>query len=201
MSLELASAGPRPGMVERSASAGPDSEAIDRRLQQFWDMLRSRAGTVQGDTGQPPKGQPINTWLFNRTFELKVLVSRVSMHLPADQRAKLFHQLDRLHDPDDWREDDAAIGPASFKTLLRLLLRYRNLGRPSLGISQFGQILVGWNDARGTLTVECLANDEIAWTVSHKLGERQESAAGRTWLHRFSDVIAPYDPSHWFVAT
>jgi hypothetical protein len=149
------------------------------------------AGLVAGG------GRSTEDRLFDRTAELKVLISQISMHISHELRTKLFRQIDSLHDPEDWLPSDVAIEPSSFRTFLRFLLYFRTIGKPSLGISYLGQLLVGWTDDRGTLAIQCLPNDEIAWTVAHKIEGRHESAAGRTSIHRADVVLRPYDPAHW----
>jgi hypothetical protein len=136
--------------------------------------------------------------LFNVAAALKIAVSQVSMHLPADWRHLLFEKIDTLHEPDDWDESDHLADIESFKTFLRTVLQQGPMKRMSLGISDDGHILAGWKLGQDSLALKFLTGDEIRWSVVRHLDGAVESAAGQTTLSRLPLVLQPYSPECWF---
>ena len=94
-----------------------------------WERLR-------GLSKLPPSvNQPMQASkefrLFNASAALKIAVSEVSMHLPAEWRRLLFEKIDDLHEPDYWDDTDKLADLASFKTFLRTVLQQGPMKRMS----------------------------------------------------------------------
>ena len=77
-------------------------------------------------------GKSVAERLFDATAEVKMLTSQVAMHLENEWRERLFSQLDRLHDPDEWDKDDRPVERSSFSTFLKTICDLRPAVRPGL---------------------------------------------------------------------
>jgi hypothetical protein len=121
------------------------------------------------------------------------------MHLDRDQRDKIFKQLDNLLDPDEWDNQDKLLDQSSYSTFLRMILYQPPIKRPSLGLSNTGNLLAAWIEGTNRLSIECFPHDEIRWVLSRMIDGEPESAAGRTPLYRLPTVLAPYNADQWFL--
>lgn len=130
--------------------------------------------------------------IFDRLVALKVSTSQLAMHLDSAWRSGIFRQLDELLDPEEWDFSDRLPELASYQTLLRMLLALKPLKRPSLGATSTGEIIAGWVNAESRLTVECLARDQVRWTVSGTLRGQSVKAAGLNRSDLLPQVLAPY---------
>jgi hypothetical protein len=136
--------------------------------------------------------------LFNAVAALKVAVAEVSMHLEAAWRARLFTQIDMLHEPDDWDESYKITDLDSFKTFLHLILRQGPLQRLGLGIDDNGHILASWKNGRDMLSLIFLSGDKVRWAVVRHQDDEIESAGGQTSLDRLPTVLQAYNPETWY---
>ena len=175
-----------------SLAAGAESKVLQERLR----AMQKKPPSAPGDQSEP-RAQ-ITERLFNASAQLKILVSKVSMHLSDDWRQRLFRKLDSLHDPENWEQSDTLVDPGSFMGFLRLILQIGPIARMSLGVSPEGHFLTGWIRDKDSLTLEFTGRDEIRWALVRHLGDRRESAAGRTSLERLPAVLKPYSPETWF---
>jgi hypothetical protein len=130
--------------------------------------------------------------LFNIVAALKMAVAEVSMHLEPAWRAKLFRQIDMLHEPDDWDDEDKLADQDSFKTFLHMILQYGYMHGISLGIDNDGRILAGWEDGSSSLSFAFLPKDMVRWSVVHRQDEEIESASGIYSLDRLPAVLQLY---------
>jgi hypothetical protein len=175
-----------------SLAAGKESKVLRERLRAMQKTPPS------APEAQSEPGAQITERLFDASAQLKILVSRVSMHLSDDWRRRLFRKLDSLHDPDNWEQSDTLIDPGSFMNFLRLILQIGLIDPLSLGVSPEGHFLTGWVRDKDSLTLEFTGGDEIRWALVRYLGDHRESAAGRTLLERLPAVLKPYSPETWF---
>jgi hypothetical protein len=136
--------------------------------------------------------------LFNAVAALKLAVAEVSMHLDAAWRARLFGQIDMLHEPDDWDESYRPADLDSFKTFLRLILRQGPLRRLGLGIDDDGHILASWRNGKDMLSLMFLGQDRVRWAVVRHQDDEIESAGGQTSLDRLPIVLQAYNPESWY---
>jgi hypothetical protein len=136
--------------------------------------------------------------VFDALAQAKILVAQVAMHLGKDERHRLFAQLDSLHDVSEWESGDKPIERTSFATFIKLIVLLKPEVRPALGLAHSGNVIASWTKANNRLTMECFANDTVRWTLSRRLGERTERAAGESVVVRIADVLAPYQPERWF---
>lgn len=140
--------------------------------------------------------------LYDSRASFKLRVANVAMHLSTEWRKKFFKQVDSLLDEDEWDERDLPITDSSFVTLIRTVLFTKAKRRPGLGATSNGHVIAAWTTVSDDrLTIECLGDDVVRWTVVIRVGtadDRDELAAGETWVERLLEVLAPYGPDRWF---
>lgn len=134
--------------------------------------------------------------LFNSAASYKMLLSRVSMHLPVGWRERLSDQIDSLLDPEEWDEHEAPPSLESIKTFVRMLLVLKPGRRPGLAAGG-GHIFATWTVGKNRLTVECLESDRIRFALTRDM-ENSEKAAGANDISRLGAILAPYQPEVWF---
>lgn len=138
--------------------------------------------------------------LFDARANVKILLSQVSMHFSDALRNKLFHQIDLLHDPDDWEDGDDPIQLQSFNTFLRWFYLNGPPLLPNFGLSVAGNFIASWltNHNKNSLILEFLSNDRIKWFVTKFYDEEADHSSGSTKLSRITAVLAPYHTDDWF---
>lgn len=146
----------------------------------------------------PPVGQRLEERLFDATANVKILTSQIAMHLEREWRDKLFRQLDSLHDPEEWEQDDEPIQQASFATFLKAIIQIRPKHRPGLGLSHVGHLIAAWTNKSNRLTIEFLPSDRVRWVIGRLGDDEPEHIAGQTRVSRLSETLAPYGPEIWF---
>lgn len=193
--LEQATFAEVPKVTIPSLGAGSDSKLLQIRF----DQMNGR-GLSAAPTGSLLDAEKeLSSRLFSKSAQLKILISKVSMHLPDEWRRKFFHKLDSLHDPDNWEEDDNLVDASAFVTFLRFVLQVGPLERTSIGVSPEGHFLIGWKRDCDSLALEFLPNDAVHWSVVRHQTGGQESVAGRTVVGRLSAVLQPYALKDWFL--
>lgn len=181
-----------PYKFSSSQSAGDPSIAIAEKLTRHFDR---RGADVYVIT---PEAKPLAEMIFDTLASFKIHLSSVAMHLSSDERTRIFHKLDGLLDADEWDVRDAVPAISSFKTFLRLILAKRPARRPSIGAGFEGHLIAAWVNSSGRLTIECLADDKIRWSLITTLPDgSQECAAGESSLPRLNSVLQPYNAAKW----
>lgn len=136
--------------------------------------------------------------LFDATAELKILTSQVAMHMENEWRERLFAQLDRLHAPDEWDEDDRPVERPSFSTFLKAIFDLRPSVRPGLGLSNNGCLIAAWTAGKNRLTLQFMPNDRVKWIISRYVDGELDQIAGDTPVRRLTEALALHNPSEWF---
>ncbi len=136
--------------------------------------------------------------LFDATANVKILTAQVAMHLDREWRDKLFRQLDSLHDPDEWEQDDEPIQQTSFATFLKAIVQIKPTRRPGLGLSHGGHLIAAWTTGLDRLTIEFLPNDRVRWVLALHRDDEPEYFVGQTPVSRLTEGLAPHNPGHWF---
>jgi hypothetical protein len=137
--------------------------------------------------------------LFDATAAVKTLTSQVAMHLDREWRAKLFRQLDSLHDPAEWEAGDSPVGKASFVTFLKAICDLKPERRPGLGLTSMGHLIAAWTTARNDkLTIEFLSNDQVRFVLSIVYVGETERIAGKTNVARLRERLSQFEPNRWF---
>jgi hypothetical protein len=136
--------------------------------------------------------------LFDATAELKILTSQVAMHMEDEWRERLFKQLDRLHAPDEWDEEDHPVERASFSTFLKAIFDIRPAVRPGLGLSNNGCLIAAWTAGDDRLTLQFLPNDRVKWVISRYVDGELDQVAGDTPVRRLGEALALHNAGKWF---
>jgi hypothetical protein len=148
------------GRLAPSPSAGPDFKRMVIGLQGH--LLAATAGSSVSVSGRPPIYADPTQAVFDNAVALKVATGKLAMHLSERYRTKLFSEVDRVLNIENWDDDSSLIDERSFATFLRAIL-YNKIPRvPSLGVSQ-GRLLASWHARGGAqlLYVEFLADDRL----------------------------------------
>jgi hypothetical protein len=170
--------------------------AIAQRIQALQNL--PSPGSLRPEDIHTSGATPLHEHLFDALATVKIMTSQVAMHMDAQWRGKLFHQLDSLHDPAEWEEGDQPIQQSSFATFLKAMLSIKPERRPGLGLSHAGHLIAAWTTGHDRLTIEFLPNDHIRWVLSRHYDDDTERFAGDTRVDRLSKGLASYHPEHWF---
>jgi hypothetical protein len=118
-----------------------------------------------------PEANTTETRLFDARANAKMVAAQVSMHLNPEWRNKIYQQVDRLLDTEQWEEGDGLLDPAAMKTFLRFII-YANITTvPSLGMGPTGHVLAAWRVDTRRLTIEFQPSDCCRLALSHVIGE------------------------------
>jgi hypothetical protein len=182
-----------------SAGAGIDAESALARIGAMRRLLTGAAKQISTAQNVQAKSETINGKLAEKGASLKRIAASVGMYLDPDWRRRLFAKLDSLLDPAEWDGDFALPSEPSFSTFLRMIIYLHPTKRPGIGLSSKGHFLSSWTNDQDRIVVECLANDDVRWVLSHHLNGHLESGAGRTKIYRLPDVVHPYQPDELFL--
>ena len=136
--------------------------------------------------------------LFDAVASAKMLTSQVAMHLKKEWRSKLFHQIDSLHDIEEWEFEDAPLQQSSFATFLKGIIHINPKRPPGLGLSHDGHVIAAWTVDHDRLTIEFLPNERVEWVLSRHIDGDIEAAAGKTYVSRLLQCLMPYQSEKWF---
>jgi hypothetical protein len=177
-----------------SSTARDLSSTLEGMLRWADTTVLSRVGS-----GQPrvQTSKPLPERLYDALATVKVMTSKISMHLDRNWRSRLFRRLDELLNPEEWHEDDPILSASSFETYLRFVLLVRPTRDASLGVSNTGNLLAGWIDGRNRLTMELQPGDMVRWVLVRYVDDERETAAAQIGLTRLMQVLAPYQPECW----
>jgi hypothetical protein len=145
-----------------------------------------------------PSSKTIEEKLFDATASVKILASKVAMHLDRDRRNKLFSQIDSLHDIEEWDEEDRPIIDSSFETFLKAILLISPQRHPGLGLSHEGNLIATWGNTQDRLITEYLPKGFVRFVLSRIIDGEIERATGETKISRLLECLTPYQPNHWF---
>ncbi|HEY6813945.1 MAG TPA: hypothetical protein VI168_00265 [Croceibacterium sp.] len=134
--------------------------------------------------------------LFQTRAEAKIWTSQLAMRLPRPVRERLFRQIDRLHDVDEWMEGDVPLVLESYQSFVRTIVAYDVTAAASLALSARGNLYAMWGNA-DRLTIEFLPGNRLRWLVVLVGEEGVERAAGETTIARLREVLGPYQADKW----
>ena len=129
--------------------------------------------------------------------QLKAAFVSVGMHFEPRWRERIFTQIDRILDPEDWDFDEKMPEITSFQTLLRLLIFIRPACVPGLGLSSSGMLIASWTTDGDYLTIECHPKDELKWSLLIKEEGPQTVAAGAVATAKLMSELLPYRSNRW----
>jgi hypothetical protein len=134
--LSQALAGDWPGtdsMLRPESASTVVYAAASKQTVQLEQQLRELQLPPSPRMAEPARKRSLEENLFDATAAVKTLTSQVAMHLDREWRAKLFRQLDSLHDPAEWEAGDIPVQKASFATFLKAICDIRPARRPGPG--------------------------------------------------------------------
>lgn len=134
--------------------------------------------------------ESLEVTLFDVKAELKIITSEVSMHIDSILREKLFKQIDRIHDPDEWEDNDLPMNPTSYRNFITGLVKISPKRGPGLGVSVAGNVVAAWMDGESRLILE-FAKDSVIWVVSRRINGEEEFVSGKTNLKRLYANLKP----------
>lgn len=190
---------PEPFLSSLPLPAGPASEQLTlASLRNVFASLSTPSSLARREAKTQGPATGLEERLYDALASFKLKTAAVAMHLTADERLRLFRQLDSLMAADTWDPDDAPTTLGSFSTLLRMVL-FLGGRRPALGATSTGNFIASWTEGADRLTIECKPDDQVRWVLVQDLDGERESAAGETTTRRLLDVLRPYDaPNRWF---
>lgn len=173
--------------------------AASNQTMQLEQKLRELQLPPSPRIAEPARKRSLEENLFDATAAVKTLTSQVAMHLDHEWRAKLFRQLDSLHDPAEWEAGDSPVQKASFATFLKAICDIRPARRPGLGLTNSGYLIAAWTNARNDkLTIEFLPNDQVRFVLSLVHADDTERIAGNTNVARLRERLSQFGPGRWF---
>jgi hypothetical protein len=144
-------------IVPQSLSAEadrPEERPIEASPQKGRSILRA-----------VPKFASFEEKIFDSLVSLKVAVSQYAMHLPKEERFRLFARLDELINVEDWHEDDTLPTSSSFVSFLKWIIFSENFSWSSIGVSNDGNLLVAWTTPNVTMTANFFPQDRVSWSA------------------------------------
>lgn len=147
---------------------------------------------------QIPRGKSTSERLFDATAEAKRWTSQVAMRLNAEARLRIFRQLDRLHDEEEWFEGDHPVALESYKAFVRAYVSGSIGGKPALALAHDGRLIAMWQNSGDKLTIEFFPRDKVRYLVSQVVSGERERFAGDTSVSRLSHILNPFDTGRWF---
>ena len=168
----------------------------NKRVMQAIDALKTKPSlTAQKSTLL--EDASLEEHLFDARAKVKILTSAVSMHIKPEMRKKLFHQIDMLHEPDEWESNDVPVNQSSFKAFLSGLLQINPDRGPGLGLSMAGNMITSWVSDKDRLIIEFMP-DNVKWVITRFVDNEPEHFTGYTKIFRLIDSLAPFNPEQWF---
>ena len=136
--------------------------------------------------------------LFDSLSEIKIFLSQVSMHLDNAMRNKIFDQLDKICNVEEWDIADDPIEISSFRTFIRMIFLINPTRYPGLALANKGNLLAYWVNEDSRLSIECLERDSVKIVLSKRLDNDIDRAAIITTIGNVMNRLSPYSPSCWF---
>lgn len=131
-----------------------------------------------------PVAQGIDEKLFDSRVHLKVAVASYAMHLTAEDRSRLFGELDYLLEPEGWDGGDQLPSAGSFRQFLKWLVFTRDTSWSSLGIDDDGNVLVAWIRRGARMTANF--GKRVRWTQRFEAESEVQLASGDFSLEHFA---------------
>ncbi len=172
-----------------------DSSGLQKSnlAHQFRELILPQSITSERVDLVRPAGQiPLVERLFDQRSELKVQISKVSMHLDETWQRGLFAQIDRLFNHRDWDDDSAEIPAAAFRTFLRFVLFSAPKVLPSLTVAPNGDPVCSWFCDERRVHIEFLRNDQSNVVISKPTERGLEAVSWRGPVANIRDFITAF---------
>lgn len=192
-----------------SVVTSPSSEELSGLSSLSADKdMPSAFGKGSADAPSKFRGEPVNKEenhdkikIFNNKSELKILISEIAMHLTPERRKDLFKQIDELLDVDDWMEEDSLIDPHSFRSFLRFVIYAGDVKRPSLTVTNSGNLGASWLATNHRLTIEFMRHDLVRMVLHLRTDPEadSETCAFQGSLKRIDAILQPFEAQCWYL--
>lgn len=184
---------------QRSGLQGPD-QAAPFDAGRSISSVPSRPTLPQQVSKSAPIGSPrtiaipgeINgteACLFSNRAQLKILTSKVAMHLSPEERRHLFLAIDRLLDINDWEDESSEINVDAFQSYLRFIIYSHPIRIANFGVSSKGNLLAAWRTTNKSVSVEFLPNDACIALIKLMSERGPEAIAWRGNVARLKETI------------
>lgn len=142
-----------------------------------------------------PQEKSFEEQIFASLVSLKVAVSQFAMHLTAEERSRIFAELDSVINVDDWHEGDQLPKVEAFEDFLKWMIYSKYFRWISIGSSNDGGLLVAWKTPYVLLTAKFSGGDgfdAVRWTARLSSGTEVGHAAGKCPLKMFTSQALFY---------
>lgn len=164
------------------------------RMQASATPIRMRTESIiEASTKKPvetfqsvPQQTSFEERIFDSLVSLKVAVSQYAMHLPPEERGRIFSRLDSVINVDDWHEEDQLPLLQSFQNFLKWIVFARRFDWSSIGVSNEGNILIAWSRPKLALTANFSTGNKITWTATVDTEIGPAHAVGTCTLQYFT---------------
>lgn len=136
--------------------------------------------------------------LYDVLADAKIKTRRLCNHIPSDWQRRLFGQLDRLHDIEDWEKDDLPMRKESYDTFLLFILSCKPSVRPGLGLSHQGDLLGTWGEADNFITLEFMPNSRVYWNIVCTQNGKPDRSSGEASVSALEGYLSPFKPKRWW---
>ncbi|HVC52860.1 MAG TPA: hypothetical protein VND87_12645 [Stellaceae bacterium] len=184
----------------------PDIVALGRSAQQplsasavvdpiMSPIERPSQGRAEGSLYQPQiipiltGAEKLESDLFKNRAELKLLTSKVAMHLSFEQRQSLFLSIDRLLAAEEWEDESYEIDLESFQSFLRFVIHAKIEHMPNIGVGPGGTVLAGWHAKSKSVHAEFFPADHCMLMIKLQSDRGLERFAWRGHVARLRDVV------------
>jgi len=130
--------------------------------------------------------------LFDVLVGLKVTAAQYSMHLTSNVRHRIFSELDRLLNAENWYEEDDFPTTEAFRDFLSWTVYSQHQCWQSLGVGNGGQMLAVWLAPRGVVTAGFRGNNKVGWTAKIDVDGVASLSADIGSLKEFDRLLGSY---------
>ncbi len=138
--------------------------------------------------------------LYSNKAELKILLSRVAMHLTKSKKEDIFKQIDELLNIDYFdEEDDSLVNKTSFASFVKFLCLNPNMKRVALTVSNPGNISGTWVLENGRMHIEFLPDGKYRTSVMRRDGQETESLVHQGSIRSMIRFLADINLTKWYL--
>ena len=137
----------------------------------------------------PVSDEGLEASLFRNRANLKILASRVAMHLSNEERNALFSAIDWLLDHAEWEDESSQIDEHAFRSYLRFMIFARPHRLPNIGVGPYGTLLVGWHKDEKSVHAEFLPEDQCMAVVKFSSARGPETFAWHGHVARLRSFV------------
>jgi hypothetical protein len=186
--------------LQRFVDISVNTTDIDQISTSPVRLMSPKKVLTQGtDTGQQlAKSGNLEEQLFGNRSELKMLISRIAMHLTDVTRKDIFKQIDELLDIESFGDDDSLVIPGSFSAFLKFFTIYPTMRRVALTVSSSGTMGGTWVVPTGRIHIEFMPTGAFRTSISRKENDEIEYFAHQGSLKSLKNFLRQNEVTPWF---